>query len=308
MTFSRIHTVWLQLLWATLLSCLFISASHAQVVSVKGVGSVTYSFMLSAGDKDNAYRLAQVAAVERYFAENGEAESENFEAIQDTISANLDKFILSTTVLNEQDKNKRYSVTVKSEINVAKLRNTLRKSSPVAQASKTNAVKSQMVYLFIAREVASVKSFDDRVVKRNEKSIDGNVEQSYEDSTHESEKVKGSAISTKQSASKSDKIKGKVSVTTESGGSKTARSDDVAYRLLPMANHKTSITSTFSQSGFLVADPEFILDDAELALVNKDYSAGNDLAPSTIRKVVATLKQSNIPYLVLVTLDLNSPQ
>ena len=105
MTFSRIHTVWLQLLWATLLSCLFISASHAQVVSVKGVGSVTYSFMLSAGDKDNAYRLAQVAAVERYFAENGEAESENFEAIQDTISANLDKFILSTTVLNEQDKN-----------------------------------------------------------------------------------------------------------------------------------------------------------------------------------------------------------
>ena len=79
------------LILATLLLPLF---AYSQVVTVKGVGTTTYSSWLTAGDKQKAYESAQVSAVERYFAENGEAESQNFEDIEEKVRANLDKFIL----------------------------------------------------------------------------------------------------------------------------------------------------------------------------------------------------------------------
>ena len=104
---------------------------QAQVVQVKGVGTVSYAGELSPAIKEKAYQAAQVSAIERYYAENGEAETENFEAIQDRVQASLDKFILSTSVLNEQDQPglRKYSIAVRVELNVAKLRNTLRSSS-----------------------------------------------------------------------------------------------------------------------------------------------------------------------------------
>ena len=77
--------------------------------------------------------------------------------------------------------------------------------------------------------------------------------------------------------------------------------------MLSLTNVKTSITSVFSQGGFNVADPEFVLADSELASVDKDFSSGNDLAPSTMRSIVATMRKSNIPLLILATLDVGVP-
>ena len=75
---------------------------QAQVVQIKGTGTVSYA-ELTPAIKERAYVAAQMSAVERYFAENGESQTENFEANQDKIQSNLDKFLLSTTVINEQD-------------------------------------------------------------------------------------------------------------------------------------------------------------------------------------------------------------
>ena len=117
-------------------------SAHAQIVTVKGVGTASYTAgLFDSGNKSTAkqkaYIAAQVAAVERYFAESGEAESANFEKIQQQVEDNLDKFILSTTVLNEEDQTSlnKYSVVVKVELNAAKLRNTLRRSSTVSQVT-----------------------------------------------------------------------------------------------------------------------------------------------------------------------------
>lgn len=279
----------------------------AQIVTVKGVNTITYATVLTAPEKEKAYRTAQVAAVERYFAENGEAESQNFEAIQEKVEANLDKFILSSTVLNEQDQPglRKYSITLRVELNVAKLRNTLKGASATAKVS--NAEKSQMVYVFVAREVASIKSFDDRVVQRAELSEEVAVEESKSKKSKEGESVKGNSVATNGSKKVSANVSVKQSATLETGGSTTRRSDDVAYRLLPLGNQKTSTTSVFSQAGFVVADPEFVLADGDLKAVNADYSKGNDLAPATIRGVVQSLRKAQVPYLVLATFDVNAP-
>ncbi|MEF8759246.1 MAG: hypothetical protein V5B36_05835 [Candidatus Accumulibacter sp. UW25] len=250
-------------------------AAQAQVVPVKGTGTVSYSGSLSPEIKDKAYVKAKVAAVERYFAENGEAESQNFEAIQDKIEANLDKFILSDYVISEQDQPslRKYSVVVKVDLNVAKLRNALRASSTAAQPSKST--KSQLVYVFVGRETTNVRSFEDKVFKRVDVTDTGK--------------------------------KGGGSQQTETGGSTTRKADAITYRLLPMANYTSSITSAFSQGGYIGIDPAFCIVDKDFKAMNKDFSSGNDIAPGTMRSVAESLRKANVPFLVLATLDVGAP-
>ena len=292
-----------------LIACLYLPLfAHAQVVQVKGVGTSSYSGELSPSVKEKAYLSAQVAAVERYFAENGESESQNFEAIQDKIEANLDKFILSTTVVNEQDQSslRKYSVAVRVELNVAKLRNTLRGSSAASKAS--GGEKSQLVYVFVGREAASVRSFDDRVVKRAEASEKVRVSNSRSVRGSEGESITETSVLTTGSKQTAQNGVMNTAMRVETGGSTTHRADDTSYRLLPMSNVKTSITSVFSQGGFNVADPEFVLSDKDFKSVNSDFAAGNDLSPATMRSVVLSMRKSQVPILVLATLDVGVPQ
>ena len=249
--------------------------AHAQVVQVKGVGTVSYAGVLAPEAKEKAYVKAQVAAVERYYAESGESESQNFEAIQDKVAENLEKFILSTAVLNEQDQTSfhKYSVSVRVELNVAKLRNTLRSSFAVSQTS--NAAKSRMVYIFVGREADSVRSYDARVFQR----VDVGA------------KEKPSSLS----------------VQVETGGSTTRKGNETSYKLLPMSNFLTSITSVFSQAGFKVQDPAYTIGDKDFASLNKDFSSGKDITAQTMRSVVATLRKEQIPLLIIATMDVGVP-
>lgn len=253
---------------------------QAQIIQAKGAGTLNYSGAVTAELKERTYVKAQLAAVERYFAESGEAESQNFEAIEAKVQENLDKFILSTVVLNEQDQAglHKYSMAVRVEINVAKLRNTLRGASAVSKAP--NAAKSQLVYVFVGREAASARAFDVRTFKKADAEV--------ADST-------------------SKRGVQRTSAQIETGGSETRKADDVSYRLLPMANVVTSITSVFSQGGFLVADPAFAIGDKDIKAINKDFSAGSDLDPATMRSVVASLRKQRVPLIVMATLDVGAP-
>lgn len=279
---------------------------HAQVVQVKGTGTVSYT-ELSPAIKERAYLAAQMSAVERYFAENGESETENFEANQDKIQANLDKFILSTVVLNEQDQPgvRKYSVAVRVELNVAKLRNTLRGAAAVAKAGATE--KSQLVYVFAARETASVREFDARVVKRVEATGGSVATTTKATKGSEGEAITDTSISTTASKQTTQNSVSSSSARVETGGSVTRRADETTYRMLPLGNIKTSITSVFSQGGFKVADPEFVFGDQQMKSVASDFSKGNDLAPSTLRGVVGSLRKAGVPILVLATLDVGAP-
>lgn len=291
-----------------LLSLIFISCfANAQIVQQKGVGTISYKKELTADLKEQAYVSAQMSAIERYFAEGGEAESENFEANREKIEASLDKFLLSTTIQNEQDQPslRKYSVAVKVEINVAKLRSTIRGGSATAKAA--NSEKSQLAYVFVGREISSVKSFDDRVVKRAE--VSENVKANNAKTTRgsEGETITDTSIATAASKQTNQNASRQESRKVETGGSVTKKGDETSYRLLPMTTVKTSITSVFSQGGFNVADPEFILTDKDHKAVQNDYSQGNDLQPATLRAVVTSMRKAQVPILVLATLDVGTP-
>mgnify|MGYP007000613703 FL=1 len=148
---------------------LSMTVANAQAQYAKGKAALTYSsWKLSAEDKAKALKTAQLKAIDAYYAEAGESESANFENIRAQVTADPETFLTDTTILSEEDKSdaKQYSVAVRVTLNVAKLNNTIKAGSAVANAAKGE--KSKLTFLFVSRQVDEKKSFDARVVQRED--------------------------------------------------------------------------------------------------------------------------------------------
>lgn len=286
---------------------LAVGMANAQVVSVKGSGTVGYSSSLSSSDKEKAYQKAQLSAVETYFAERGQADYEAFESNRDRIIENLDDFITNTSVLNEQDKPgiNKYTVVVKVSLNETKLNVLMRKSSAVSKSLPGS--KSKIVFIFIGREAASVRSFDERVVKRAEFSSTSNQSRTRNTSGSEGENITDNRITTDSSRSDTSYGSSKQAVKLETGGSVTRKADDTKYRAFPLADQRSAITSVFSQAGYKVADYDTVMGDKEIKAIIRDYSSGNDLQPSTVRSIYQSLRSNGVPIFVIATLNLDAP-
>ncbi|MDM8357583.1 hypothetical protein [Pandoraea communis] len=92
-------------------------------------------------DKARALSAAQMKAVEFYYAEAGEAESENFDAIRQKILAEPDRYILDSTILAEEENSDKmqYTVAVRVSLNVANLRNAVKRNAAAATGGRPGA-------------------------------------------------------------------------------------------------------------------------------------------------------------------------
>lgn len=270
--------------WALLLVC---GLASAQVVTSKGTATIRYEGSLFSGKanaevKQNAFKTAEVNAIERYFAESGESQAENFDSIRDKVAASLDRFVLGATLINEEDKTdaNQYSVVVRVDINVAKLRNTVKGEANVSAAGGT---KSPLVFVFVARQQDSLKSFDTRVYQRAD--------------LNESAKVRSSKSA----------YSGTASVSLETGGSRTRKADEITWKLLPSGNLNTVFTGVFAQAGFQVVEAGYVEPSSgghlRISALENDFKTGNDLQPATMREAVLGLQSAQVPYLALGTLD-----
>lgn len=287
-------------------------AAQAQVANARGKASVTYQGSVfgskaSAEDKQKALREAQIKAVEFYYAEAGQAESANFDAIRDRVADNLDKFILDTTVLDEQDQTdkKVYTVTVRTSINVAQLRNAVKAGSATQAVAKGD--KSKLTFLFVSRQVDSEKSFDDRVYQRVDRGTKIDVQGSAERSGAEGESIRNGQIGTSASVRRSASLEARSSDTIETGGSTTRRASESTWRIFPSANLNSVFTGVFASAGFKVLEAAYVEPYTngllKIKSVENDYKSGNDLDPATLRDVVRGLQAADVPYLAFGTLD-----
>ena len=283
----------------------------AQIEQAKGSATITYTGRkITAEDKTRAQREAQVKAVERYYAESGDSESANFDNVRDKVLENLDKFVLSSTIISEDDSGdkKQYNVVLRIELNVAKLRNTLKANSAIGSTAAAN--KSPLTFVFMARQVASVKSFDARRVERAEVRTEGSATRSDREKTSESERVGRGSVKTAGAADRSVTASAQRSVTMETGGSTTQRSDDTAWRLIPAQSLNSQFTGIFAKAGFDVVEAAYVEPQSQGLLsvksIERDYETGNDLSPETLRNTAQGLKNAQIPYLALGTLDVGT--
>lgn len=295
---------------ALALSCLALS-SFAQVQQARGKASVSYQGKLaSPDDKARALQNAQLKAVEFYYAEAGESESENFDAVREKILANPDRYILESTVLGEEEspEKRQYTVAVRVSLNVANLRNLVKSNSAVSKTAAAD--KSQLVFVFVSREVASVKSFDDRVYKRVDEQANVKVAGNTARKGSEGESIRGNQISTNEAMSEKTDVSASRSRSIETGGSTTKRSDEATYRLFPSANLNTVFTGMFARAGFEVVDAAMAEPATEgrfsVAKVEADYTSGNDLKSATLQSIASGMRTAGVPYVALGTLDVNA--
>lgn len=288
----------------------FAISASAQVQQARGKSAVTYAGKVATPeDKAKALQAAQLKAIEFYYAEAGESESENFDTVRDKILSNPDRYILESTVLGEEDSadKKQYSVAVRVSLNVANLRNLIRSNSAAGKAPAGE--KSQLVFVFVSREVASLKSYDDRVFKRVEETAKISGAESSSRKGSEGERIKGSQVDTHESSSEKVDVNMQASRTRETGGSTVKRAEEATYRLFPSANLNTVFTGMFARAGFEVVDAAMAEPATagrfSVAKVEQDYQSGNDLKSTTLQSIAGGMRAAGVPYVALGTLDVS---
>lgn len=297
-----IRTLLLLLLW----SCA--AVSMAQVQQARGKVTVPYTGKSATPDiKAKANLAAQLKAVEFYYAEAGESEAANFDAVRDKIIADPDRYILETTVLAEEDSadKKQYTVTLRVSLNVANLRNAVKANSAVAKAGRTE--KSPLAFLFISRQVDSVKAYDTRVFKRVDESVKVNTSGSTSNTGVEGESVSRAQVKTNSATTSQESAGANRTRTVETGGTTVRRSNESTWRLIPSANLNQVFTSTFARAGFKVSEAALVEPytggQFKVSMVEEDYKSGNDMKSTTLQSVVRGMRTAQIPYVAVGTLD-----
>ncbi|MDW5444218.1 hypothetical protein [Polaromonas sp. SM01] len=282
--------------------------SMAQVQQARGKATVPYSGRSATPDiKAKANLAAQLKAVEFYYAEAGESEAANFDAVRDKIIADPDRYILETTVLAEEDSadKKQYTVAVKVSLNVANLRNAVKANSAVAKTGRAD--KSPLAFLFISRQVDSVKAYDARVFKRVDESVKVNRSGATSNTGVEGESVGRSQVKTNSATTAQESAEANRTRTREIGGSTVRKSSESTWRLIPSANLNQVFLSTFSRAGFKVSEAALVEPytggQFKVSAVEDDYKSGNDMTAATLQSVVKGMRTAQIPYVALGTLD-----
>jgi hypothetical protein len=287
----------------------FAPHASAQVQRAAGKATVPYTGKAVTPDvKAKALQNAQLKAVEFYYAEAGESEAANFDAMRQKIIDNPDRYILDSTVLAEEDNasSKSYTVSVRVSLNVANLRNDIKAGSAVGKATRTE--RSALAFVFVSREQDSEKSYDTRVTKRADLSEKGDATVQQSGKGTEGEKISRGRISTDESRTDSVKVERNVSVTTETGGTRTRRASESTWRLSRSADLNQVFMQTFTRAGYKVNEASLVEPYTggkfKVSMVENDYKAGNDLQSSTMQGITQGMKNAQIPYIALGTLDL----
>ena len=134
----------------------------AQVQQARGQYTVNYKESIGTFDrkeapatvKQKARQEAELKAIEAYYAEAGQSESANFDAIRSKVLQEPGRYILESTVIAEKDDNKdyQYTTTVRVSLNVANLRNAVQAKSAVVQAADSE--KSALSFVFVSRAMS----------------------------------------------------------------------------------------------------------------------------------------------------------
>ena len=295
-------------LFALTLAAAFAPVAQAQIQQARGKATVPYSGRSPTPDvKAKAVQNAQLKAVETYYAEAGESEAANFDTMRAKIIENPDRYFLDTTVLSEDDNagSKSYTVAVRVSLNVANLRNDIKAGSAVGKAGRTE--RSALAFLFVSREVDSVSSYDPRISKRVDTTDRADATLSATDKGRQSEKIRAGSISTDDARTQTGSASINRSSTIEIGGKTTRRSSEATYRLFPSANLNQVFTQAFSRAGFKVNEATLVEPYTggkfRVAQVEDDYKVGNDLKAATMQSIALGMKNAQIPYIALGTLD-----
>jgi len=282
------------------LSFLFAQLLHGQFVEETGSAQFPYnpsgfSSKPKAEEIDKAIKSAKLDALNRYVSVLDQNSRFNYQKIQSSIEADIDRIIPSISMReNRYDKKqKMIFISLRASINSSLLKDRLVKSGSVAQLPSKE--KSYVCGAFVARMQDTRKAFDQTrtVGSRDESAIE------------EFEEVSSNGASTSFSA---DQRRDR---TLTTAGSTTFKADEISWQIFPSENLDASISGVLKTAGYRLV-PSSLLGRKSDGLINqdaisKDYSRGDDLSQTVLDDVVEGCENLKLPYLSTGTLNVQTP-
>lgn len=279
----------------------------AEVQTSKGMASLSYKGKASVELKQQAVNDAKYNALERHIAESNPAKARMFDSKRSEIMSRIDDFILTSTVLSEDDSKDRktYSVVIRAEVNQARLQNIMNENN--GQSQNTLSASKTITFVFVSRMQGSLQQFDERVYKRADVNVKASEKNRSNSVSSESENISSSSASINEGVNSTNNSSLKASGVYESGGSTTQKADKIEWQVAQSNEVNTSMTGVFSDAGMDVVEAEYVEGESRgllnLGLIRADFSKGNDIAPQNLRNMVAGVKNAGIYYVATGTLD-----
>jgi hypothetical protein len=248
-------------------------------------------------DRELALRMAKVNALAKWIDGKEPAYQELYAAAERQIIDDIDKYVINVDITYEActGAKRSYEVDIEAEPSIAAIDRVLRSNKP-----KVVGPRSRMTAVFVARRLASVKAYDDKVTKITENQEFSEAEQSAE--------VNGESIAASGYSSTRN--------VTTTGGSTESKSEKRCYDVFQPDFLNTAVNQTFSSYGFRVIDASQVagrFPDFNLNAMRAEFGSGPDgdceqpgLSGET-KNAAFNAIAGKIPLLVVATLDVGQP-
>lgn len=279
------------------------ACAQAWALDVKGKGDVPYdagafSSKPDAQVRQKAVQAAKENALKRHASSFNPAKFRAYQAVESEILANVDKYVIDATVLDDSvNKDARvYSVVVRATVNEAALDARLNDAGGFAKQTTAQgaAPGTNVSFLFVARETESVKSFAAKNVEARS--------QESQRSAQENANMKGRGQSTSMSANESTTS---MSVTT-TGGSTERKADETKYRVRSAGDADAAVKEVFAGAGFEVVDYPDVAANCNGTpekTLRQEFSAADELSGQTRKAAFDAARQCEVSYFAMGTLD-----
>jgi hypothetical protein len=287
------------------LGCLAVLASagvHAQS-EFQGVGEVRYESGVfnskpSEADRTQALHEAKLSAWRSYTATFNTARSTSYSASATKFEEQLDTFISDVTVLDEMvdEESNVIRVAVRIAVNTGMVDAAFNELAQAGQTSSQAAGPASMLsFVFVAREVESIRDFDDRrtVV----------------------EKKDSQATQTDQMADSGGTVSGSTSSSSISsnttGGSTLTKADEIAYDVSSASDIDSAIGQVFAGNGFEVipyVDVFGFCGGASLDAIRSEFAESDTLTAGTRTAAIKAASSCDVELFAMGTLDVGLQQ
>ncbi|CCO23280.1 hypothetical protein [Maridesulfovibrio hydrothermalis] len=263
--------------------------------SVVGIASLNYEGGVFSSDvdkevKDKAVQSALLSAWKKYTTSFNAAKYKTYMTMEQDFTGHLDQYVASYNVIDEKNDSdeKKYTVAVKALINVVAVDSKLSLAS--AAGSTASGEGSMFSFIFVARDMAEVKSYDNKVTKISKAE------------SMSLAKETGTMGGAKMVSGQSRKSLSK----TTTGGSSVKKADKIRYVVSSAADVDAAMNEILSPAGFEVVEYADIVSECggvEPEVIKKEFSSKAELSRKVRKAAIAGARECEVPIFAIGTLD-----
>jgi hypothetical protein len=268
----------------------------ANATEVRGKADLPYKGGLFSKGPDAELRQqaldeAKVIAWKRYTSTFSPARMQSYQRVEKEIIANLDQYLIDISILDElvNKDTQLFSVAIRASINEAVL-NAKLNTAGVSAGGNVGAGEL-FSFIFVAREIESLKSFDAR---RTEIRLEEN-----ELSANQQGAARGGSASI-------DEFTTSLSKTTQ-GGSTLRKANELTYRIRSGSDVDAAMTETLSGYGFdVVGYPDIVANCGGTSpdMIKKEFSETDEMSIDSRKGAIDAARSCDVNYFAVGTLDI----